>query len=263
MGRSALHALVAAAIAIGGASACRAPEPVTCGDLGGPPVASENSRPSFDSAPDPSIAAGVVWEAIVSTTCGDIVVRLDEAAAPRAVASFIELARTGYWEGSGCDRLTAHLAPSRVLQCGDAPGRALTSPGYDLAPENVPVGHRYERGMVGMVTPGFHGASGGEFFFVYEDFTAGPGTMGEPAVVGSVVSGMEVLDVIAAAGVEDGVSDWHPFTNVDVQSVSVRRGALRRCFPPLPGERRSSRRLAGRSAPCPSGTARPARPCRR
>jgi peptidyl-prolyl cis-trans isomerase B (cyclophilin B) len=160
----------------------------------------------------------------VTTTCGDIVVRLDGAAAPRAVASFVELARSGYWQGSGCDRLTARLAESRVLQCGDAPGRVLTPPGYDLGPENVPPGHRYERGMVGMVTPHFHRASGGEFFFVYEDFTAGPETMGEPAIVGRVVSGMEVLDTVADAGVEDGVSDWHPFINVGVQSVSVSRG---------------------------------------
>lgn len=87
----------------------------------------------------------------------------------------------------------------------------------------MPAGHRYERGMVGMVTPGFHRSSAGEFFLVYEDFTAHTATVAEPAVVGRVVSGMEVLDAIAAAGLEDGVSDWHPFTNVDVRSVSVGR----------------------------------------
>jgi hypothetical protein len=48
--------------------------------------------------------------------------------------------------------------------------------------------------------------------------------MGEPAIVGRVVSGMAVLDTVADAGVEDGVSDWHPFINVGVQSVSVSRG---------------------------------------
>ena len=110
-----------------------------------------------------------------------------------------------------------------MLQCGDSPGRVQTPPGYDLGPENVPAGHRYERGMVGMVTPGFHRASAGEFFFVYEDFTATPEAMAEPAIVGRVVSGMAVLDAVAAAGVEDGVSDWHPFTNIAVESVSVSR----------------------------------------
>lgn len=229
MGRGALLSLAAAVVVVGGAGACQGPGTVTCGAL---PDAPEGSRPSFSSAPDPSLAAGAQWEATVSTTCGDIVVRLDGAAAPRAVASFVELAGSGYWEGSRCDRLTARLAPSRVLQCGDSPGRVQTPPGYDLDPENVPAGYRYERGMVGMVTPGFHRASAGEFFFVYQDFTAAPGTMAEPAVVGRVVSGMEVLDAVAAAGVEDGVSDWHPFTNVGVESVAVRRS---------PGARRSPR----------------------
>ena len=220
MGRGALRALIAAAVAVGGASACQGSGSVTCGAL---PAAPESSRPSFDAAPDPSLAAGAHWEATVSTTCGDIVVLLDGAAAPRAVASFVELARSGYWQDSRCDRLTARLAPSRVRQCGDSPGRVQTPPGYDLGPENVPAGHRYERGMVGMVTPGFHRASAGEFFLVYEDFTATPDTVAEPAIVGRVVSGMAVLDAIAAEGVEDGVSDWHPFVNVGVESVSVSR----------------------------------------
>ena len=218
MGPGAVHALIAAVVAVAAASACQSSSAVTCGALPGAP---ETRRPSFDSAPDPSLAAGAQWEATVSTTCGDIVIRLDRTAAPRAVASFIELARSGYWSGSRCDRLTARLAPSRVLQCGDSPGRVQTPPGYELAPENVPADHRYERGMVGMVTPGFHRASAGEFFFVYEDFVADPETMAEPAIVGRIVSGMAVLDAIAAAGVEDGVSDWHPFTNVGVRSVSV------------------------------------------
>lgn len=77
--------------------------------------------------------------------------------------------------------------------------------------------------MLGMVTPGFDRASAGEFFLVYEDFTAGPEAMGEPAVVGRIASGWAVLDAIAAEGVEDGLSDWRPFLNVGVRSVTVSR----------------------------------------
>ena len=58
MGRSALPALVAAALALGGVSACHGPDSVTCG---APAVAPGSSRPSFDSAPDPSLAAGAPW----------------------------------------------------------------------------------------------------------------------------------------------------------------------------------------------------------
>lgn len=181
--------------------------------------------PSFAVAPDPSLAGGAVWEATVVTTCGDIVVHLDGAGAPRAVASFVELADSGYWDGSRCDRLTARLDPTRLLQCGESPGREVSTPGYDLEPENVPPGHRYERGTVGMVTSGFDRARAGQFFIVHEDFTAPPEVMVEPAIVGRVVSGMEVVDAVAAAGVEDGMSDWHPFINVDVRSVTVSRGS--------------------------------------
>lgn len=220
MGRGAIQMLVAAVLAVGGVGACSDSGRVACEN---PTLGQESTRPSFDAAPDPSLVAGSHWEATVSTTCGDVVVLLDGAAAPRAVASFVQLAQSGYWQDSRCDRLTARLAPSRVLQCGDSPGKTQTPPGYELRPESVPAGHRYERGMVGMVTPDFHRASAGEFFFVYEDFTAAPGTVGEPAIVGRVVSGIEVIDAIADAGVEDGVSDWHPFINVGVRSVTVGR----------------------------------------
>ena len=54
--------------------------------------------------PDKATAKGAMWTATLTTNCGDIVLDLDGAKAPQAVASFIQLARADYWINSPCQR---------------------------------------------------------------------------------------------------------------------------------------------------------------
>ncbi len=121
------------------------------------------------------MAAGSDWSAVLHTTCGDVTLRLDGQRAPRSVASFVTLARAGYWTDSVCHRLTTPPAPTAFLQCGDPSGRSTAEPGYDLPLENVPADHTYRVGDVGMARgDGFLGTAG-EFFVVHHDFTVRPG----------------------------------------------------------------------------------------
>lgn len=193
------------------------PTPVACA----PPPPPPTSVPHFSQAPDPALAAGATWRATLVTTCGTVTLDLDGRSAPRTVASFVQLARGGYWTDSVCHRLTSRQAPTAFLQCGDPTGRSLGDPGYALALENVPADRHYVRGTVAMARqPGTTGTAG-EFVLVYEDFTVPAGAPVYP-VFGRVAAGMEVIDAIAADGGEDTRPDGPPFTSISIRTVEVR-----------------------------------------
>ncbi|GAA2151058.1 peptidyl-prolyl cis-trans isomerase B (cyclophilin B) [Humibacillus xanthopallidus] len=193
-----------------GAVTCSAPPPTPA------------TVPHLASAPAPAIAAGARWRATLTTTCGVIRLELDGAAAPATVASFVTLARSGYWSDSVCHRLTTRQAATGFLQCGDPTGRSLGDPGYGLPLENAPPGGHYVRGMVGMARGDDVRGTAGEFLMVHRDFTV---TAGAPvySVFGRVVEGQEIIDHIAAQGGEDTRPDAPPFTSISVLTVSVVR----------------------------------------
>ncbi|WP_353355406.1 peptidylprolyl isomerase, partial [Intrasporangium sp. DVR] len=185
-----------------------------------PPPPVPSTHPTFERAPEPALAGGRTWRALIATTCGPVEVLLDGQRAPAGVASFIELARAGYYDDSVCNRLTSRLAPTRFLQCGDPTGRRGGDPGYGLPLENVPVDRRYPAGTVAIARGPEADTTAGEFLFVYETFTV---PRGEPvySVIGTVVSGHAVIADIAAIGGEDHLSDWFPFTSISIRSVTV------------------------------------------
>lgn len=190
----------------------------TCTSPPTPPA----TYPTFTTAPPASLAAGSDWSAVLHTTCGDVTLRLDGQHAPRSVASFVALARAGYWTDSACHRLTTSPAPTAFLQCGVQSGRSTAEPGYDLPLENVPADHTYRVGDVGMARgDGFLGTAG-EFFVVHHDFTV---PRGAPvySLIGHVGSGLEVLQHIVRGGGEDFRSDGPPFLSISVRTVAVRR----------------------------------------
>jgi peptidyl-prolyl cis-trans isomerase B (cyclophilin B) len=138
----------------------------------------------------------------LNTNQGAIPLTLDRAKAPCTVESFAHLARSGYFDGSACHRLTTQ-APLQVLQCGDPTGQGTGGPGY-FVPDEFPTdlapgagGSIYPRGVVAMANTGLPNSGGSQFFLVYADTTLPPnytvfGTVGEP--------GLQVVDKVAAAG---------------------------------------------------------------
>jgi peptidyl-prolyl cis-trans isomerase B (cyclophilin B) len=184
-----------------------------------PPPAPQATAMTFTQAPDPSVAQGAEWDVTLHTTCGDIALRLDGAAAPRSIASFVTLARAGYWHDSVCHRLTTKQAPTAFLQCGDPTGRSTADPGYDLPVENTPADRRYTVGMVGMARGDGFPSTSGEFFIVHEDFTL-PADHVAYSVIGTVVSGRDVVQHIADEGGEAG-PDRPPFQSISIRNVVV------------------------------------------
>jgi peptidyl-prolyl cis-trans isomerase B (cyclophilin B) len=172
--------------------------------------------------PDPATVEGKEYTATVTTNCGDIVIDLDAEAAPQAVASFVQLARQNYWVDGPCHRLTTQES-LKVLQCGDPTGTGQGNPGYGFAVENAPEDGRYPRGTVAMArTPDPENGNGGQFFIVHGDSTL-PDPDGY-TVFGTVTSGLDIVDDVAAAGAAPGGTspdDGPPAAPISILRVAV------------------------------------------
>ena len=152
--------------------------------------------PTKQPAPLP---AGQTRTVTITTSKGQIVIKVEGSLGPNAAGNFVALAQCGYY-----DNVIFHrLVPDFVIQGGDglfgrepnvqtsAVGRG--GPGYQFAddPVNVP----YTRGTVAMANSGAD-TNGSQFFICLADL----GSQLQPnySVFGHVTAGMDVVDAIAA-----------------------------------------------------------------
>ena len=110
-----------------------------------------------------------------------------------------------------------------MLQCGDPTGTGQGNPGYGFAVENAPKDGKYPRGTLAMArTSDPKKGNGGQFFLVYGDSTL-PDPDGY-TVFGTVTSGLDIVDKIAAAGVAPGgasATDGFPAAPISILRVAV------------------------------------------
>lgn len=168
-------------------------------------------------APDAAEIAAVTGKSVVATletNCGTIEMTLDGAKAPKTVASFVQLAQTGYWKDAPCHRLVT--SGIFVLQCGDATGTGSGNPGYGYGIENAPADGMYPRGTVAMARANDPQSNGGQYFIVFKD-TELPTDGGGYSIFGTVTAGMDIVDRIAAGGNgSDGVAPKFPISTLSV-----------------------------------------------
>ena len=181
------------------------------------PPAAQTTPKQQAAAPPKSAAAGKTFVATVKTTCGDLTFELDGASAPQTVASFLNLAKIGYWAPSPCHRLTTEGL--FVLQCGDPTGTGQGDPGYTFGIENAPKDGKYPRGVLAMARTEDPNSNGGQFFITYKE-TQLPTDTGGYTIFGKVTKGLDIVDKIAAGGlVTPGQpTPVHP---ISILSVSV------------------------------------------
>jgi cyclophilin family peptidyl-prolyl cis-trans isomerase/HEAT repeat protein len=136
--------------------------------------------------------------AIVHTRYGKIEIVLDVVETPLTTASFIDLARRGFYDG-----LTFHrVEPNFVIQGGCPRGDGNGGPGYALRCE---IAQRpYGRGAVGMALSGKD--TGGSQFFITH--SPQPHLDGGYTLFGRVSAGMEVVDQIRPGDVIERVEIW-------------------------------------------------------
>jgi peptidyl-prolyl cis-trans isomerase B (cyclophilin B) len=154
------------------------------------------------------------------TTQGVITVQMLTSAAPCTTFSFRFLASKNYFNQTHCHRLTVQRI--FVLQCGDPTGTGSGGPGYAFNDENL-AGATYPAGTVAMANAGPN-TNGSQFFFTWKDTTLRPNY----TPFGKVISGMDVLQRIAAAGDDEQNNPGDGYPNrytafYAVQIIPVRR----------------------------------------
>jgi cyclophilin family peptidyl-prolyl cis-trans isomerase len=152
--------------------------------------------------------------AVLETSCGNIVVRLDPAAAPETVNSFVFLAREGYFDGTVSHR----IFPGFVLQAGDPTATGTGGPGYVVPDEYPSDGFVYTRGTLAMANGG-PGTTGSQFFIMLGDRSL-PSTF---SAFGEVVDGFDVLDQVAAIPLGDRRLGFSIETSVPLETLYLER----------------------------------------
>lgn len=122
--------------------------------------------------------------AIIDTSKGEIVVQLNERAAPTTVANFTNLAMRGFYDGLTFHRVERNF----MVQGGDPLGNGTGDPGYKFAGEIVL--HHNQPGIISMANSG-PGTDGSQFFLTH---LATPHLNGKHSVFGKVLSGMPVVN---------------------------------------------------------------------
>jgi peptidyl-prolyl cis-trans isomerase B (cyclophilin B) len=186
------------------------------------PPAAPGAR-TVSGQPDLAAAQGKMFVATVKTTCGDITMELNGAAAPQAVSSFLLLSKNNYFNDSPCHRLTGDAQGIWVLQCGDPTGTGGgAGPGYHYGVENVPANDAYPRGTVALARQqGDPNSNKDQFFVVYKDTTLPKSADGNGyTIFGTVTQGMDIVDKIAAAGINPN-DQSSPLAPISILSVDV------------------------------------------
>ncbi len=136
--------------------------------------------------------------AYLDTEHGVVQVQLAVLDAPHTVASFLELARRGFFNGAAIHR----VVPDFVMQDGDPRGDGEGGPGYTIRDE---INDRpYFRGAVGMALD-WEDTGGSQFFITH---SPQPHLDGRYTVFGEVVQGMDIVDRLSRWDVIRSVRVW-------------------------------------------------------
>jgi cyclophilin family peptidyl-prolyl cis-trans isomerase len=179
-----------------------------CSAAANPAVGRGTDCPTTEPAPLP---AGETRDVTITTELGEIVVGLSADLSPIAVGNFAALAACDYYDGIVFHR----VVPGFVIQGGDPTGTGTGGPGYTITDE--PVTTEYARGTVAMARTSRPNSVGSQFFIVLDDSAqASLASANTYQIIGTVTSGMEVADAIAAAADAEIPSDPVVMTDVSI-----------------------------------------------
>ena len=161
-----------------------------CPEVAQPPAKEDGG----ERKPREQLDASKAYDVTVKTSCGDFTIRLDVEGAPETSASFVALARSGFYD----DTYFHRIVPGFVIQGGDPTGTGGGGPGYQTVDE-PPSDAAYTKGVVAMAKAGNEaaGTAGSQFFVVTG---ADTGLPPDYAILGEVTEGLDVVEKIGALG---------------------------------------------------------------
>lgn len=156
---------------------------------------------------------------IVVKGFGTINITLDWEQAPNTCANFVELARSGFYDGLTFHRIIKHF----MIQGGDPQGQGFGGPGYSIKGEfkangfNNNISHK--AGTISMARAYDPDSAGSQFFICDFDSTF---LDGQYAAFGQVSDeeSLEVVFAIAAVRTHKPVSDM-PYDPVIIEKMIV------------------------------------------
>lgn len=151
--------------------------------------------------------------AVLETSKGRLVARLDARRAPKTVAHLRGLAGRGYYDGTVFHR----VVPGRLIQGGDKSGTGRGDPGLPVPDEGLAEARFDRAGLLGMASWG-PGTSQTQFFV-----TLGPGADldGRHTLFGELVEGLDVARAISEVPRDERGGSDRPFEPPVLRSLRV------------------------------------------
>ena len=151
--------------------------------------------------------------AVIKTDQGTIKVKFYDKDAPNTVASFIELAQSGFYDktafhrvipgfvAQGGDPQSKGMTPAQVVQAAAAQQLGTGGPGYYLPPEFS--SRQHLTGTLAMARSSSPTSGGSQFYIC---LAPQPSLDGQYTVFGQVASGMDVVNKITQGDVMRSVT---------------------------------------------------------
>jgi peptidyl-prolyl cis-trans isomerase B (cyclophilin B) len=186
-------------------------------------VAEPKPKPDGElDRPSLKIDKSKTYTATLQTNCGTIRMTLDVSEQPKTVASFVYLAKRGFFDGLTFHRIAR--TPDNadfVVQGGDPTGSGQGGPGYSVT-ERPPSNAQYTKGTVAMAKTEVEapGTSGSQFFIVTAEDAGLPP---DYAILGHVTGDDSAVRKMAA--VPSDPNTGRPSSPVVMSKVTVSSGS--------------------------------------
>lgn len=173
----------------------------------------------------PATPASAAPQVLIQTSLGNITVALDPAHAPGTVQNFLRYVTEGHYDGTVFYR----VVPGFVIQAGSYDADVHYRSVHGDIPLEANTGLKNLRGTIAMARQADPDTANAEFFINLADnadldhHADDPGNTTGYAVFGKVVSGMDVVDKIAAVPLGDHgpMPGAAPVDPVVIEKVSV------------------------------------------
>lgn len=151
------------------------------------------------------------YKATLKTSQGNIEIELFANKTPITVNNFVSLSKKDFYS----DTIFHRVIEGFMIQGGDPKGDGTGGPGYQF--DDEPFDGEYERGTIAMANAGPN-TNGSQFFIMHQDYALPKNYV----IFGKVISGIEVVDKIATAKVEQNRGEMSkPVTPVKIANIEI------------------------------------------